>query len=144
VLVEQIDRINPQPPQRLLGYLPDARGAAVGRAGPSGAQIEAKFGSDDNVLPERLERFADQLFVGEGAVDLSGVEEGDPTRYGCPDQGDHLAFVRGRAAVIIHPHTAQADRRNFQAFAECALSHNRFSPPVFSVPQFQGTPKSRF
>jgi hypothetical protein len=37
----------------------------------------AKLGGDGDVLAKRLQRFADELFIGERAIDLGRIEEGD-------------------------------------------------------------------
>ena len=50
--------------------------------------IEAEFGGDHDLFPERRQRFADQLLVGERAIDFGGVEEGDAALDGGADQRD--------------------------------------------------------
>jgi hypothetical protein len=42
-----------------------------------GIDIEAKLGSDDHLFAHGRQCLTDQFFIGEGAVDLGGVEEGD-------------------------------------------------------------------
>ena len=39
VLIEEFNSINPQPLQRLLGYLPDALGSAIGRSRSAGSRL---------------------------------------------------------------------------------------------------------
>jgi hypothetical protein len=70
VLVEQVDRVGAQPTKRAV----DGRTDAVGPAADAGlvavlVEGEAELGRDDDVLPERLERLADELLVVERAVD---------------------------------------------------------------------------
>jgi hypothetical protein len=118
VLVEKVDRLDPRPLQRTFGRLPDPFGAAVesvGTASAAGSKVVAKLGGDDDVLPERLQRFANKLLVGERAVDLGGVEEVDTALYSRPDESDHLLAVRSRATVIVQAHAAQADGRDLKA-----------------------------
>jgi hypothetical protein len=59
VLVEEIDAVGAQTPQRAFDGLPDVRGFAV-EAGPllAGLQvdIEAELGGDDDLLAERSRR----------------------------------------------------------------------------------------
>jgi len=127
VLVEQVDHLDSQPLQRFFGHLPDAFGATVetvrtARAG--GTKVVPKLGGDDDVFLERLQRLAHDLFVGEGAVDLGGVEEGDAAIDRRPDQRDHLGAVGRRAIARAHPHAAEPDRGDFEpALAECAFLH---------------------
>ena len=71
-----------------------------------------KLGGDDDVFLERLQRLAHDLFVGEGAVDLGGVEEGDAAIYRRSDERDHLLTFRSRAAVMVQSHAAEADGRD--------------------------------
>jgi hypothetical protein len=48
--------------------------------------IEAELGGDHDLVPHRCERFADHFLVGEGAIDLGGVEEGDAAIVSLADQ----------------------------------------------------------
>ena len=50
VLVEEIDSLDPQPLQGVLGHLPDAIRAAVGLARSAGTEVEAELGGDDDIL----------------------------------------------------------------------------------------------
>ena len=95
VLIEQIDAIGLQPLQRGLGDLPDVLGPAV-QAGSADRwpNFEAELGGDHDLVAERRERLADQLLVGERAVDLGGVEEGDAALDGGADQRDRLPACR--------------------------------------------------
>ena len=70
-------------------------GAAVEAAGLTArSEVEAELGRDHDLVADGLERLADELFVGERAVDLRGVEEGDAALDGGADQRDHLLLVR--------------------------------------------------
>ena len=51
---------------------------------------EAELGRDHHAVADRLQGFAHQVLVGERAVDLGGVEEGDAPLHGGPEDGDHL------------------------------------------------------
>ena len=42
-----------------------------------GIDVEAELGGDHHPVAHRPQRLADHLLVGEGAIDLGGVEEGD-------------------------------------------------------------------
>jgi len=56
----------------------------------AGVTVESEFGGDDDLAAERGEGFADEFFIGEGAVDFGRVEEGDALLDGGADDGDHL------------------------------------------------------
>jgi hypothetical protein len=125
VLIEQVDRLDPQPPQRLLGDLPDARGLTVDAALSAGPEIEAELGGDDHLAAEGLQRLADEALIGEGAVDFGSVEEGDATLDRRADQADHLVPVRDHAAVMVHAHAAETDGRDGgSAASKPALLHD--------------------
>jgi len=55
--------------------------------------VEAELGGDHHLIAERRQRLADQFLVRERAVDLGGVEKGDTSRNGRPDQRDSLLLV---------------------------------------------------
>ena len=42
-----------------------------------GIDLEAELGGDHHLVAHRRQRLADQFLIGEGAIDLGGVEEGD-------------------------------------------------------------------
>ncbi len=80
VLIHEVDAVGAQPAQRSLDGLADVFWAAVEaaeRLAARGVHREPELGGDDHLVPDRLERLADQLLVDERAVDLGGVEEGD-------------------------------------------------------------------
>ena len=88
VLVVEVDRLDAESLERALGGVLDRVGPAAGRL-PIHVD-EAELGGDDDLAAERRERFADELFVGERAVHLGGVEEGHAEFYGPTDDVDHL------------------------------------------------------
>jgi hypothetical protein len=77
VLVQQVDAFHVQPTQRVLDGGPDVCGATVQAGRAAAVEREPELGGDHNVLADRGEGLADELFVGERPVDLRGVEEGD-------------------------------------------------------------------
>ena len=97
--------------------------------GPFPAVVEvrlpAEFGGDDHLLAERSEGFADELFVGERAIDFGGVEKGDAELDGGMEERDHLGLVLRRAVGPTHAHAAEADRGDFEivVVSEFALLH---------------------
>ena len=105
VLIEQIDGVDLQSLERRLGHLPDVLGTAVEAPLLSVLRIdvESEFGGDHHLTAERGQRFADELFVGERAVDFGGVEERDAAFDGRADQRDHLLLVDRRAIAMLIP-----------------------------------------
>ena len=77
-------------------------------------------------IAERRKRLADEFLVGEGAIDLGCVEEGDAALEGCADDLDHLLLVARRPISIAHAHAAKAESRHFQTtVSKFSLLHNR-------------------
>ncbi len=87
---------------------------AVRPARSAGTQVEAELGGDNNVFPERCQTLPDQLFVRERAIDLGGIKERDAASHRRSDESDHILLVWREAAMIIHSHAAETDRRNFK------------------------------
>jgi hypothetical protein len=110
VLVEQVDRLDAQPLQRGVGDLDDVLRAAV-QAGLAalGVEPEPELGGDHHLLPERRQCLADRFLVHERAVDLGGVEEGDPPLDGRADHRDAVLAVGGRAEPGTDAHAAEPD-----------------------------------
>ena len=91
--------------------------------------VEAELGGDLDPVTDGLERLADDLLVGEGAVDLGGVEKGDAPIDRRPDQFDGVGVAQRVAVAEIEPHAAEADRRDFEAaLAQNACLHGPFLP----------------
>src|SRR5271166_1666050 len=111
VLIEKIDDVGFQPPERSLRHLPDVVRTAVEAALLPRVRIdvEAKLGRDDDALAERRERFAYDLFVRIWTVDFGGVEEGDVELSGPPNKLDCVLSVRGGAVAEAQPHAAETD-----------------------------------
>ena len=85
---------------------------------------ETELSSDDDLVFDGGEGFADEGFVEEGAVDFGGVEEGDAERDGGVDELDHFRFVGRGAVAETHAHTAEAEGGDFEiACAEFAGLH---------------------
>ena len=158
VLVEQIDGLHPQPLERGFGDLLDMLGPAV-QPRPAGAtirvELEPELCGDHHLPAERLQRFADQLFVGVGTIDFCCIEERDAAFHGCLQERDHLLPVSHRAVAEAHPHAAKPERRYFQtAVPKCTFLHIQLlsflnsngireiipSPPQQAVYHLESTP----
>ena len=77
--------------------------------------IEAEFCGNDNLVADRLESLADQLFVCERPIGFSRVEMGHASVVSSANQLDHLAPVGCRAIARAHTHAAEAKSRDFKA-----------------------------
>ena len=79
VLVVQVDRVDPEPPQRAVDGAGDVVGAQHPAAGLAVDRVDVlgELGGDHDLVGERGERLADELLVGVRPVDLGGVEERD-------------------------------------------------------------------
>jgi hypothetical protein len=77
VLIEQVDRIDLEPFERGLGDLLYVRWPAVQAAPPAGFECEPELGCDHDLMSERGERFANELFIGERSIGFGSVEECD-------------------------------------------------------------------
>lgn len=75
VLIKQIDKLGAKPAQAALHRLTDMRGPAVHADDLIAIETRAKLRGDHYLMAPALERSAQQLFVGKGAVVLRRVEE---------------------------------------------------------------------
>ena len=75
-----------------------------------GVEFEAELGGDHHLAPKGRQRLAHQLFIGERAIDLRRVEEGDAALDRRPENPDPLAPVDRRAVAVAQTHRAVADR----------------------------------
>ncbi|MET4845849.1 hypothetical protein ABIF62_006344 [Bradyrhizobium japonicum] len=92
------------------------------------AALEAELGGDHDLVAEWLKRLAEQLFIGERAVGLGGVEEGHTARDGGPDQRDRLRRLGRRAIAVAQAHAAEAEGRDLEAaLAQFSHLHRQLS-----------------
>ncbi len=129
VLIEQVDGLDPQPLQRGFGDPPDLLGPAVQarpRLRPGRIEVEPEFGRDHDLAAEGLQRLADEVFIGERAIDLGGVEEGDALFDRRAHQRDHLLPVVRRPVGKAHAHAAKADGGDFEAVGSKFAFLHRF------------------
>ena len=90
------------------------------------AALDAELGGQHHLVPAAGDRLADQPLVGERAVHVGGVEEGDAEVQGAVDGPFGLLLVAG-AVELAHPHAAEPLGRNGQA-AQCPCAHARLLP----------------
>ncbi len=127
VLIEQVDHLDVQPLQRSVRHRLDVLGPAVQRPVPlgHGPDVEPELGRDHDLVAHRRQRLADQFLVDIGAIDLSGVEEGDAALDRAAQYRDALRLLERRAVGEAQAHAAEADRRDFEvAVAEFAFLHD--------------------
>ena len=91
VLVEHVDRIDAEAAKRPFGDAADVLGAAAELARNLLAVLEApaKLGRDVHLVAVRVESVAGELLVGEGTIDLRGVEQCDAEVDRLVEQRDH-------------------------------------------------------
>jgi len=75
---------------------------------------KAKLRGDDNLFADGREGFAEEFFVGEGAVDLGGVEEVDTQIDGRMEQGDTILFFDGGTVAKAETHAAKTEGGNYE------------------------------
>ena len=129
VLIEEVDHLHAQTLQGSLRYGADMLRAAVQAVLLAGLwiNIEAELGGDHHLIAHRRQRLAHHLFIGERAIDLGGVEEGDAAFRRRADQGDPVRLAERMTVAEIQPHAAKAQGRNLQAaLTQYALFHRLF------------------
>ena len=113
VLVEEIDAVGLQSLERCFGDVTNMRGAAV-HARHGLAILEAEFGGDNDLVPERGEGFTDDLFVRKGAIRLSCVKKRYASIKGRSDE-IHGMLPRLRGTVSkVQSHAPEAESGDFQ------------------------------
>src|SRR5437868_15392592 len=97
VLIEQIDNIGLQSLERCLGDSLDVFWPAIQPRLLSGVRIkfEPEFHGDCYAATEGAQGFADEFFVCEWTVGLSGIEERNAAFDGRPNERDPGLFVYG-------------------------------------------------
>jgi hypothetical protein len=87
MLVEEIDHVRPQSPQASFRRLPDVRRPAVDACLFAVLDPETEFRGNDDALAQRGEGLADELFVDERPVHLSGIEKRNTPSDSVTNQG---------------------------------------------------------
>ena len=82
MLTEEIDGVNLESLERPIGSLLDALWSTIEASQPLPlrTKVEPELGGDHHAVAYRSERFADELFVRERAVNLGGIEESNAAR----------------------------------------------------------------
>jgi len=116
VLVEKINGLDPEAPERAFDRLPDPRRPAGDAAilPRHGIDVEAELGGDDDAVPERAQSRADDFLVLKRPIDLGGVEEGHALVDRGADERDSFVFAQLRRIAEADPHAPKPDGRDFQ------------------------------
>ena len=126
VLVEQRQRVEPQPAERFLAIAANGRRTAVltARSFPSD-DLMAKFGRYVDTVPELRQGFPSQQLVTQRSVDDGRIEKRYPSIHRLVQQADALLLVRMLTTVIGHAHHAETESRNLA----CGLARSQY--PTF-------------
>ena len=112
VLIEQIDAIDPQAPERALDGAADPLGTAVDAAvvdASVGIDVPAELGGDHHLhFGTGTSASPTSLLVAEWAVELGGVEEGHATFNRRADQRDHVVAID----LVAIAHAAESESRD--------------------------------
>jgi hypothetical protein len=68
VLIKEIDHLDPQALERAVGDLANVLRATVEATRASRTEVVTELGGDGDLAPIRLQRLANELLVGEGAI----------------------------------------------------------------------------
>jgi hypothetical protein len=134
VLVEQVELLDLQAFERLLGHGANALGTAIEPL-LRVAIAEAEFGGDDDLTAHRRQRFADQFFI--GPVGLGRIEQGHALLHRRTDQLDGGIALKRRAVAEAQAHAAQADGRHAQSasskftFLHCCSPRHDVRRPLY-------------
>lgn len=79
------------------------------------AAAKAELGGDHDLVANGRQGFAEQFLVGERAIGLSAVEEGDAKIKGPVDRAMASSLPSAGPLAKLNPHAAQSDGRDFEA-----------------------------
>ena len=125
VLVQKVDGLDPEPPERALDALSNVLGTAVeSTLAPIALDLEPELGRDYHLISKRGQRIAHQFLVRERAVDRCGVEERHAAFDGGANHCNPMLPVSRLPVAEAESHGAVADRRHVQiAMAQFAFLH---------------------
>src|SRR6266481_5838915 len=110
MLIVEVDRVDAQSLERSFTRLADVLGSTVDTALARIFRIAhvAELGCDDNAIALSLDRSADQLFVLEWSIHVSGVEHVDAELERAMDGRDGFLLVAW-PVKLRHAHAAKAN-----------------------------------
>ena len=108
MLVQQIDAVGAEAPERAIDGSLDVLGAAV-QTTSAAFNVEAELRRDPDAVANRRERFPDKLLARVRPVHFGGIEERDASLMGFAQESNALASVRGRSVVGADAHRTRSD-----------------------------------
>ena len=112
VLVQEVDTVCTQPPERPFHRTTDMVGTTVQGGRLLFLDPETELRTDFYLVTERSECFADPLFAGLRPVHLRRIEKGHTFVVCTPDQGNHILLLILPAVIAHHRQAAQTDGRH--------------------------------
>ena len=147
VLVVEVDVVDAEPLQRGVAGRPDVLRAAVDaeRRVPSLVALVAELGREHDLVAAAGDRPADEPLVGERAVHVGGVEEGDAEVEGAVDRARSTAASSAGAVELGHAHAAEAEGGDGErgGGAEGALVEGHAPQSTRSPTEFKAQARSR-
>src|SRR5687768_15548366 len=108
MLIEQIDRVDAEPPQRSI----DRRTNPLRTAGEAihlpVLDVPSELRGDDHALALTAQRAPEQLLIRERPVHLRRIEQRHTEIDGAMDRGDRLLLIR-LAIRLAHAHATEAE-----------------------------------
>jgi hypothetical protein len=109
-LIEEVDRLDPEPFERRLGDFLDVRRITVQSRRLAAFELEPELRRDHDLALEWRQRFTDELLVRERAVRFGGVEKRDAAFDGRANQRDPVWLVNGWTIAEAQSHAAESER----------------------------------
>src|SRR6185369_8326074 len=85
MLIQQVNPISLEPPQRCIGHLFDVLGATVQASLFAILNLEPELSGDHHLVTKWSQRFAHQFFIYEWTINFSRIEESYAAFDGCSD-----------------------------------------------------------
>ena len=135
VLVQQVDPVGLEPPERSLHRFPDVRRSAVEPAAFLLVDLPAELGRDDRALAPPGQRPPEQRLVGVRSIYLGRIEERHAQLEGAVNGGDGLLVVR-RAVGLAHAHAPEPEGGNLESLGtQSSCRQHRHAPLGRSSPE---------
>src|SRR5674536_171739 len=124
VLVVEVDDVHAEPLQRGVTGLPHVLGPPTDTANRRVVRLpnDAELGGEHHLVAPAGDGRADQPLIGERAVHVRGVQQGDAEIQRAGDSGSGLGLVRV-AVELTHPHAAQPLGGDDEALAQRSSAH---------------------
>src|ERR1051325_7528691 len=111
MLIKEIYYLDPKAFKRGIADFPNVFGPAIHAVLPADLWIngEAELGGDDHSVTHGPKRSADNFFIGERSVRLSGIKESDSAVHRLTNECDPLLFGECMIIAEIQSHAAKAN-----------------------------------